>query len=159
MRNVGKFGSIAFALLTIACLFHLLAMGYPNWKTITCSSGCENQTAQEWTTSISNRCYATTLQNFSFNSAHPLFATLCLPNQYLYPKNKADLYLCSLQMYEHPRTACALERHTPECYCAYSTSTQLQHQQTRQYIVAILLNLASVSDLRSWRYCSILEEQ
>ncbi|CAF0844605.1 unnamed protein product [Didymodactylos carnosus] len=123
MMNISKFGSIAFALIIIAFIFHILAMGYPRWKTVTCLN-CANESVQAWHTSINKRCYLSELQNFSFGENHPLVAQLCLPNEYLYPKKQEDSLLCSLQMFEDPYTICALKTYTKECYCAYTNATQ-----------------------------------
>jgi hypothetical protein len=126
MKRLERLGSAAFATVTIALVFHLLAMSFDPMIVSTCI-GCDNTSpVEQWETSINQRCYEAPLAILieTYNKSvgnlnqHPTKVTLCIPNKYIKVKDPAYAYVCLIENLEQSHTACALGVYNSAyCYC------------------------------------------
>ncbi|CAF1085228.1 unnamed protein product [Didymodactylos carnosus] len=135
MMKLGRLINIAFILVLITFMFHILAMGYNRWKIIRCKSCSGNVSVHTIYTSLTQRCY---LSSFSLDQ-QSLSGELCLSNKFLYPKKKGDAELCLNETLDQQYTECSSHTYSKQCHCDYALGTKIILALT--IVAAILLGL------------------
>ena len=126
MKRLERLGSIAFLTITIAFVFHLLAMSFDRWIENNCRNCSDNYALGTWHTSLRSRCYQAPVGSIFFrrNSSEStiyrksFIADICLPNQFLTAKTPDSAYQCLLSTLNDSHTICSVKNYDPnQCEC------------------------------------------
>lgn len=126
MKRLDRLGSVAFVTITISLVFHLLGVSFSNWKISTCTGCGDTSPLASWTTSIRERCYDSSVASIfipknELNSSvvsNSFVTHICLPNEYIFPKQVKYANYCLEVAMNRSDTACSLRTFNPDyCHC------------------------------------------
>ncbi|CAF0937982.1 unnamed protein product [Adineta steineri] len=132
MQRFHRLGSVGLGLIIAAITLHLVAVSLDHWKSITCKTCTVGYYFKEWRSSITDRCYRISMLNYlGYATApsdiihDPFTVYICVPNQYLLPKNEDYTGQCLGNSIIGPHNACTSKEYNHTlCQCDYPTSTK-----------------------------------
>jgi hypothetical protein len=121
MKRLERLGSVAFVTVVLALVFHLLGMSYKSWIQIQCKSCTKLNPLANLDVSLRERCYeASVAPIFAKPNQTADFGTfrtaLCMPNQFLFAKNRLYANYCLEQAVNNPDTVCGSTLYNAD-YC------------------------------------------
>ena len=125
MQRLHRHATSAMVLILMALVFHLTAVSFNHWIRIICESCSSDDIFSHWKTSVERRCYQTQIDKIFLEpeeietlQLRSSLTEICLPNQFLYAKDQANIDYCLELHLEHPHTVCALENYDrKKCRC------------------------------------------
>jgi hypothetical protein len=111
MKRLERLGSVAFVTVILALVFHLLAMSYKSWIQSQCKNCTLYNPLAKLDVSLRERCYEASLAPIftKENQTADLstFRTsLCVPNVYLFAKDRIHANYCLAQAVDNPDIVC-----------------------------------------------------
>ncbi|CAF0874538.1 unnamed protein product [Adineta steineri] len=132
MQRFHRLGSVGLGLIIAAITLHLVAVSLDHWKSITCKTCTVGYYFKEWRSSVTDRCYRISMLNYlnitnnpSDIIHDPFTVYICVPNQYLLPKNEDYTGECLGNNIIGPHNACTSKEYNHTlCKCDYPASTK-----------------------------------
>ncbi|CAF3302702.1 unnamed protein product [Rotaria socialis] len=108
-------------------------MSFKSWKVIKCRTCPDSDALATWTSSIDERCYASSMASIFFPQdqlnksaiTNSFITTICLPNQYIMNNEVKYANYCLDIALNRSDTACSVRTYNPDyCHCDYTASTK-----------------------------------